>query len=133
MGFFGGIKRTIKMASISTELELLLDECLRTMPVDFHNGKLANKFVSEAWDHKKSIFEAKGNLQPTKLVLAAVALSHGIESNEFSEMDKHALLMTLGMIINKARNLADSSNVNQIDNQIILQFEESFEEYLRSQ
>jgi len=129
MGLFGGIKRTIKMTSVSTELEVMLDECLRSMPVNFHNGKLAHKFVTEAWDDKKSIFEAKGNLQPSKLVLAAVALSHGIENNKFSKLEEHALLMSLGMIINKAKNI----NMNKMDHQIISQFEKSFEEYLQSQ
>ena len=64
-------------------------------------GQLANTMVGRVWDAKPYLFSGKFGQRPHKMSVAAVALSHSIDSLGFDHRSTPALAVALGKILSQ--------------------------------
>lgn len=118
MVLFEKFRRTIRMAKVSTDLEIMLDANTKNILTDFENGKLASELISDSWKENQDLFDGKVDGKPHKFAVIATALSQSFYRSDLSDSDKHLLMVILGKLIQQIDTTKDE-NFSKTDLKLI--------------
>lgn len=101
MGLFSGIRNIYKKSEASVVIWNLLEHQANVGLFNQDPAKLANKLVQNAFESKPDIFGGRFGQRPHKLAVAAFALANGIELFHDGDLNRHAIILSLGYILSE--------------------------------
>jgi hypothetical protein len=101
MSLFGSIKNTYQKSVAAVVIQNLLEHKVKANIFDLDPASIANKLVTEVWDQKPDIYSGKFDQRPHKLAVAAAALANGIHLFEEDDVNRYALILSLGSILSE--------------------------------
>ena len=119
MGLFSGIKSTYKKSEAAVVVQNLLEHQANVGLFDLDPAKLANKLVEIVWDSKPDVFDGKFGQRPHKITVAASALANGIELFDGGDLNRNALVLSLGNILSELETNGRLYPLNSLDHQLI--------------
>ena len=119
MGLFSGIKSTYKKSEAAVVVQNLLEHQAKVGFLDLDPAKLANKLVEVVWDSKPDVFDGKFGQRPHKITVAASALANGIELFEDGDLNRDALVLSLGNILSELETNGRLYPFNSLDHQLL--------------
>lgn len=119
MGLFSGIKSTYKKSEAAVVVQNLLEHQAKVGLLDLDPAKLANKLVEVVWDSKPDVFDGKFGQRPHKITVAASALANGIELFEDGDLNRNALVLSLGNILSELETNGRLYPFNSLDHQLL--------------
>jgi hypothetical protein len=119
MGLFSGIKSTYKKSEAAVVVQNLLEHQANVGLFDLDPAKLANKLVEIVWDSKPDVFDGKFGQRPHKITVAASALANGIELFDDGDLNRNALVLSLGNILSELETNGRLYPLNSLDHQLI--------------
>jgi len=119
MGLFSGIKSTYKKSEAAVVVQNLLEHQANVGLFDLDPAKLANKLVENVWDSKSDVFGGKFGQRPHKITVAASALANGIELFDDEDLNRNALVLSLGNILSELETNGRLYPLNSLDHQLL--------------
>lgn len=120
MGLFSGFKRTYRKSEAAVIVQNLLDDqTTNTGLFDLDPAKIANKLVDIIWDAKPDVFDGKIGRHPHKITVAAIALANGIKLFKDEDLNKTALVLSLGNILSEIETNGSRYPLKGIDHQLL--------------
>lgn len=119
MGLFSGIKSTYKKSEAAVVVQNLLEHQANVGLFDLDPAKLANKLVEIVWDTKPDVFDGKFGQRPHKITVAASALANGIELFDEGDLNRNALVLSLGNILSELETNGRLYPLNSLDHQLL--------------
>lgn len=119
MGLFSGIKNTYKKSEAAVVVQNLLELQANVGLFDLDPAKFANKLVGIAWDSKPDVFNGKFGQRPHKMTVAASALANGIELFDDDDLNRNALVLSLGNIVSELATNGRLYPFNSLDHQLL--------------
>ena len=93
---------------------------------DLEPARFANQLVQRAWDAKPDVFSGNFGQRPHKISAAAFALALGYKSMSEADLNRSALIISLGIILSDLQKNARLYPFNGVDEVL---FEQSFAVY----
>ncbi len=119
MGIFSGIKNTYKKSEAAVVVQCLLEHQVHTGLFNFDAAKLATKLVGLVWDYKPDVFNGNFGQRPHKITVAAFALGNGIELFDESDINRNALILSLGNILSEIETNGGLYPLNSLDHELL--------------
>lgn len=119
MGLFSGIKSTYKKSEAAVVVQNLLEHQANVGLFDLDPAKLANQLVVIVWDSKPDVFDGKFGQRPHKITVAASALANGIELFDEGDLNRNALVLSLGNILSELETNGRLYPLNSLDHQLL--------------
>ncbi len=119
MGLFGEIKNTYKKNEAAIVVQNLLEHQAKVGLFDLDPAKLAKKLVEIVWNSKPDVFDGKFGQRPHKLTVAASALVNGIELFKDGDLNRNALILSLGNILSEIETNGRLYPLNGLDHQLL--------------
>jgi hypothetical protein len=114
MGFFSGIKAAARKSEAAVVIEKLLDQQITQGFIRTEPRALANKLVEVVWERNPKLFN--NEKLPHKLVLAAAALSSGVNALKNGDhSDQLALASCLGFVLMELTACEGVQPLSQLD------------------
>ncbi len=136
MGIFGGIKNTYKKSEAAAVVQNLLEHQASVGLFSLDPAKLATKLTGAVWDSKPDVFNGKFGQRPHKITVAASALASGIGLFDVSDLNRNALVLSLGNLLSELETNGRLYPLNSLDHQLleasISTFTEIVEEFSES-
>jgi len=119
MGLFSGIKNTYKKSEAAVVIWNLLEHQANVGLFNQDPAKLANKLVENVWESKPDIFGGKFGQRPHKLAVAAFALANGIELFHDGDLNRRAIILSLGYILSELETNGRLYPFNSLDHVLL--------------
>lgn len=101
MSLISHIKNTYQKSVAAVVIQNLLEHKVRANIFDLDPASIANKLIIEVWDQKPDVYNGKFDQRPHKLTVAAAALANGIHLFEEDDVNRYALILSLGGILSE--------------------------------
>jgi len=119
MGLFSGIKSIYKKSEAAVVVQNLLQHQANVGLLDLDPATLANKLVENVWDSKPDVFDGEFGQRPHKLTVAASALANGIELFDDGDLNRNAIVLSLGNILSELETNGRLYPLNSLDHQLL--------------
>lgn len=119
MGLFSGIKNTYKKSEAAAVVQVFLEHQANAGMLDLDPARLANKLVAMIWDSKPDVFSGKFGQRPHKISVAACAIANGLELFADGNMNRNALMFSLGNILSEIETNGRLYPLNSLDHQLL--------------
>ncbi len=128
MGFFSGIKDTLKMSEAAVVVQNLLEHQAKCGLFDLNPAAYANQLVGKVWQGKPDVFGGKFGQRPHKITTAAVALGFGYSQLGKDDLNRNAVLLALAMLLAEVERNGNLYPFNGLDQHLLGNVAERFAE-----
>ena len=119
MGIFGAIKDTYRKSEAAVVVQNLLMIQFNAMIFIGDPAKEANRLVGAVWNFKPDVFSGSFGQRPHKITIAACALAFGIPNYNLVDINRNALLISLGNVLAEIEVNGRLYGLNTIDFKLI--------------
>lgn len=115
MGLFSGVKNLYKKSEAAVVVQNLLEHQVSIGLFDQDPARFANQLVQRAWDSKPDVFAGNFGQRPHKISAAAFALALGYKFMSEADLNRSALIISLGIILSDLQKNARLYPFNGVD------------------